>query len=147
MHDTSTTYIRIAFNCSSIFTNPSSPNGVIIRTARLEIRFTRAIHLTNLIDAQQCVDALLPLDPTETLFLRLQLCLAKGQAAPAEELLSLIEKKLDRGDSAARPVDRIRRLIHEVEWHCILRNYSRKLLQIHTEVNIEEYGDACVHTI
>ena len=80
----------------------------------------------------------MPLDPTETLFLRLQLALSRGQAAAAEELLSRIEKRLERGESGAPPVDRIRRLIHEVEWHCILNNYSRKpapeyLVQIYKE--------------
>ena len=118
---------HLTFLHSSLFPNPSSPNGAIIRTARIETRFTRAIHLTNWIDAERCVDELLPLDTTETLFLRLQLALARGQAAAVEELLSQVEKALDRGGSGAPPVDRIRLLIHEVEWHCILRNYSRKL--------------------
>ena len=76
----------------------------------------------------------MPLDPTETLFLRLQLALSRGQAADAEELLSRIEEKLDRGDTGAPPVDKIRRLIHEVEWHCILRNYSRKPLNLRTQL-------------
>ena len=138
--------IHFAFRYSSIFANPSSPNGAIIRTARLEIRFTRAIHLTDWIDAERCVDELMPLDPTETLFLRLQLALSKGQAAAAEELLSRIEEKLERGESGAPPVDKIRRLIHEVEWHCILRNYSRKLhREIFRNENIE-YATEVVQT-
>jgi hypothetical protein len=60
---------------SSVFSNSSSPNGSLIRTALLEITFTRALHLTEWIDAERAIEDLAPLDELEAAFLRMQVAI------------------------------------------------------------------------
>jgi hypothetical protein len=66
------------FSLSSVFSNSSSPNGSLIRTALLEITFTRALHLTEWIDAERAIEDLAPLDELEAAFLRMQVAIEKS---------------------------------------------------------------------
>lgn len=125
--------IVICYVFRTTFRNTLSSHGDIITQTQLEIEFRRSLHQNNWIQAEQCLDRLHPLDEEETMFLKLQLMIWRGEATEIQKLLTQIEKKMEKGKKYSI-VSRVRFHICEAELFCLTNAYAGNLaLRFHVE--------------